>query len=333
MFDSRAPRHRERRFQRVLVTGGCGFLGSHLCARLLGRGTAVVCLDNLVTGELANVADLRGEPGFELLIHDVTEPFAVEGTVDTVFHMATCASPKDYFRLPIETLRAGSHGTANALDLALAHDARFLLTSTSEVYGDPLEHPQTEAYWGNVNPVGPRSVYDESKRYAEALTSAYRRERGADTTIARIFNTYGPGMRPDDGRMIPTFIRQALAGEPLTVSGTGRQTRSVCYVDDTISGLLALAASDHAGPVNIGSPHELSVSAMAREIRALVASAGPIEHIEAAVDDPQRRCPDISLARTVLGWEPEVPLHEGLRRTVDWFAGDRPAAAAPLRAS
>jgi dTDP-glucose 4,6-dehydratase len=309
-------------FGRVLVTGGCGFVGSHLCAELLRRGTAVVCLDNLVTGERANVAGLLPEPGFELVVHDVTEPFTVDGTLDAVLHLATCASPKDYLRWPIETLRAGSAGTANALAVARAHDARFLLASTSEVYGDPLEHPQTETYWGNVNPIGPRSVYDESKRFAEALTSAHRREYGLDTAIARIFNTYGPRMRPDDGRMIPTFIRQALAGEPLTVAGSGRQTRSVCYVDDTVRGLLALAGSDHPGPVNIGNPHELSVSAMAEEVRALIPAAGPVRHIEAAVDDPQRRCPDISLARSALGWKPRVPLHEGLRNTVDWFADE-----------
>ncbi|MGQ0480236.1 MAG: UDP-glucuronic acid decarboxylase family protein [Pseudonocardia sp.] len=314
-------------FRRVLVTGGCGFVGSHLCAALLRRGCAVVCLDNLVTGVRANVAELLGRPGFELVVHDVTEPFPVDGTVDTVLHLATCASPKDYLRWPIETLRAGSHGTANALEVARVHGARFLLASTSEVYGDPLQHPQREAYWGNVNPVGPRSVYDESKRYAESLTCAYRNELGVDTTIARIFNTYGPRMRPDDGRVIPTFIRQALAGEPLTVAGSGRQTRSVCYVDDTVRGLLALAAGDQPGPVNIGNPHELSMIELAAEIRALIPSAGPVEHIEAPVDDPKRRCPDISLARSALGWRPTVSLHDGLRSTIDWFVDELATAS------
>jgi dTDP-glucose 4,6-dehydratase len=309
-------------FERALVTGGCGFLGNHLCEQLLRRGTSVVCLDNLVTGEQAHVARLQHEPGFQLLRRDVTEPFSLSGTFDVVLHLATSASPRDYLRLPIETLRAGSLGTAHALDFARAHDARFLLASTSEVYGDPLEHPQSESYWGNVNPIGPRSVYDESKRYAEALSTAYRAQYGTDTAIARIFNTYGPRMRPDDGRMIPTFIRQALAGEPLTVTGTGGQTRSVCYVDDTIQGLLALAGGTHSGPMNIGNPAELSVCQIAEEIRRLIRTAGPIRHIGAAADDPQRRCPDISLAAAELGWRPTVPLDEGLRRTIAWFVDE-----------
>jgi dTDP-glucose 4,6-dehydratase len=311
-----------RRFERALVTGGCGFLGSHLCEQLVWQGTSVVCMDNFATGEAANIAALRHMREFELLEHDVTEPFTVPGPFDLVLHLATTASPRDYLRLPIETLRAGSWGTANALDFAWQHNARFLLASTSEVYGDPLVHPQTESYWGNVNPIGPRSVYDESKRYAEALTTAYRGEHGINTTIARIFNSYGPRMRPNDGRMIPTFIRQALAGEPLTVVGSGEQTRSVCYVDDTVAGLLSLAASNHPGPVNIGNPHELSVRRVADEIRRLIKTAGPVRHIEAAVDDPQRRCPDISLAGSILNWRPRVTLRDGLQRTVSWFTDE-----------
>ncbi len=237
-----------------------------------------------------------------------------------VFHLASAASPRDYLRLPLETLRAGSHGTERALDIAERDAARFILASTSEVYGDPREHPQREDYWGNVNPIGPRSVYDEAKRYAEALTAAMRRERGVNTGIARIFNTYGPRMRADDGRMIPTFVSQALSGKPLTVAGTGQQTRSICYVDDTVRGLLALAGSDVPGPVNLGNPHELSVLAIAKEILAVTRSSSSIEYVGAAVDDPARRCPDISLAHRLLGWAPEIEMAEGLPLTVDWFA-------------
>jgi dTDP-glucose 4,6-dehydratase len=280
----------------------------------------VVCLDNLSTGTSANVAHLVGEPGFRVLEHDVTHPFEVRGDFDLVAHLASAASPPDYLGLPIETLRAGSLGTANALEFARAHGARFLLASTSEVYGDPLVHPQPETYWGNVNPIGPRSVYDEAKRYAEALTTAYRGEFGVDTTIARIFNTYGPRMRPDDGRMIPTFVCQALAGQPLTVTGRGEQTRSVCYVEDTIRGLAALAASGHPGPVNLGNPDERTVLWFAHEVRRVIGTSAPIRHVDAAVDDPKRRCPDISLAKGVLDWRPEIPLSEGIARTVAWFA-------------
>ncbi|MGY6653855.1 UDP-glucuronic acid decarboxylase family protein [Amycolatopsis sp. TRM77291] len=317
---------------RVLVTGGAGFVGSHLCERLLDAGTEVVVADNFATAVMANVAHLLDRPGFRLLSRDVTGPMSAPGPFDAVFHLASAASPRDYFRLPLETLRAGSHGTERALDIAERDGARFVLASTSEVYGDPQEHPQREEYWGHVNPIGPRSVYDEAKRYAEALTSAMRRERGVNTGIARIFNTYGPRMRPDDGRMIPTFIGQALAGEPLTVTGTGDQTRSLCYVDDTVRGLIALADSDVPGPVNLGNPHELAVLRIAEEILAVTGSASRIAHIDAAVDDPARRCPDISRARRELGWEPEVPLTEGLPRTIAWFArprsGPYPAAGA-----
>ncbi|AXB42387.1 NAD-dependent epimerase/dehydratase family protein [Amycolatopsis albispora] len=308
-------------FTRAVVTGGAGFVGSHLCERLLSLGTQVVCVDNFTTGDRENLWELLKTPGFSLLEADVTRwPSEPPGPIDLVLHLACPASPRDYLRLPFETLAAGSAGTAWALDLARRHHARFLLASTSEVYGDPEQHPQREDYWGNVNPIGPRSVYDEAKRYAEAYTAAARREWEADVTIARIFNTYGPRMRADDGRMIPAFIGQALRGEPLTVAGSGTQTRSICYVDDTVSGLLALAAGAHSGPVNIGNPHELTVLAIAEEIRRLTGSESPIARIAAAEDDPRRRCPDIGLARAALGWAPEIGPAEGLARTIDWFA-------------
>ncbi|WP_037306202.1 NAD-dependent epimerase/dehydratase family protein [Amycolatopsis orientalis] len=316
-------------FERALVTGGAGFVGSHLCERLLAAGTEVVAADNFATAHTANVEHLLELPGFRLVPRDVTAPLSVPGRFDVVFHLASAASPRDYFRLPLETLRAGSYGTEHALDIAERDDARFVLASTSEVYGDPKEHPQRENYWGHVNPIGPRSVYDEAKRYAEALTSAMRRERGVNTAIARIFNTYGPRMRPDDGRMIPTFIGQALSGKPLTVAGTGRQTRSICYVDDTVRGLLALAASELPGPVNLGNPHELTVLRIAEEILAVTGSSSEIDYIEAAVDDPVRRCPDISLARRELGWAPKIEMAEGLSRTVAWYTRKHPLE--PLR--
>jgi dTDP-glucose 4,6-dehydratase len=311
----------DRHFYRAVVTGGAGFLGSHVCERLLGRDTEVVCVDNFLTGVPGNVAHLLAAPGFRVLEHDITEPLAVSGEVDLVMHLACPASPRDYLRLPIETLRAGAVGTGHALEFAETHAARFLLASTSEVYGDPEEHPQRETYWGHVNPVGPRSVYDEAKRYAEALTAAWRRTRELDTAIARIFNTYGPRMRPDDGRMIPTFIRQALAGDPITIAGDGRQTRSLCYVDDTAAGLLALARSDLAGPVNVGNPAEREVRQVAEEIRELTGSSAPIQHIATPEDDPRRRCPDISLANDELGWRPRTSLRDGLIRTIESFAG------------
>ncbi|MEU1523771.1 UDP-glucuronic acid decarboxylase family protein [Nocardia rhamnosiphila] len=319
--DGWASGHRAGRPRRVLVTGGAGFVGSHLCEQLLDAGASVVALDNFATSTPDNIAGLVDRPGFAIMPHDVTESFSGLGWFDVVFHLASAASPPDYLRLPIETLRAGSLGTANALDLAERTGARFVLASTSEVYGDPGIHPQPEGYWGHVNPVGPRSVYDEAKRYAEALTMAYHRERGVNTAIARIFNTYGPRMRADDGRMVPTFIAQALADAPLTVAGTGEQTRSLCYVEDTVRGLLALARTDHAGPVNIGNPCELSVRSLAEEIRAAAGSNSTLEYVDGAIDDPQRRCPDIALARRALGWQPSVDRAEGLRRTIDWFAG------------
>ncbi|ACU96184.1 UDP-glucuronic acid decarboxylase family protein [Saccharomonospora viridis] len=309
--------------EHVLVVGGAGFIGSHVCQRLLRSGHRVTCVDSLVTGSVTNVASLLDDARFRFVELDVTLPlprWPDLGTPDSVLNLASPASPKDYQRLPIETLRTGSRGTEHTLELAVRHGARFVLTSTSEVYGDPLEHPQRETYWGNVNPIGPRSVYDEAKRYAEALTMAYHRELGADVAIARVFNTYGPRMRTDDGRMIPNFITQALSGAPLTVAGSGTQTRSVCYVDDTVTGLLALWRSGLTGPVNIGNPHELTVGQVAEEIRRITRTTSPVISIPGAVDDPRRRCPDITVARTQLGWSPEVGLHEGLRRTIAWFA-------------
>jgi dTDP-glucose 4,6-dehydratase len=303
---------------RVVVTGGAGFLGSWLCRRLLAAGAEVVCLDSLVTGARDNVAELESRPQFTVVEADVCDPIAVHGPVDFVFHLASVASPVHYLRLPLETLRTGSVGTVHALDLAERTGARFILASTSEVYGDPLEHPQHESYWGNVNPLGPRSVYDEAKRFGEATTAAYRRARGVDTTIARIFNTYGPRMALDDGRVVPAFIQQALADEPLTVAGDGSQTRSLCWVEDTVDGLLRLAESSSAGPVNIGSEHETTVLALAATIRRLVGSASPIQFVPLPENDPQLRCPDITEAMGLLGWRPRMPLEDGLSATVEW---------------
>jgi dTDP-glucose 4,6-dehydratase len=308
--------------ERAVVTGGAGFLGSHICERLLAQGTSVVCMDNFLTGSPQNVAHLMGRPGFRLVECDVTGFVHVPGDVDLVLHFASAASPIDYLKLPLETLKVGGLGTLHALGLAREKGARFILASTSEVYGDPLRHPQREDYWGNVNPVGPRSVYDEAKRYGEALTTAYRNSRDVNTGIVRIFNTYGPRMRPHDGRAIPTFMRQALTGEPLTVAGDGSQTRSICYVDDTVSGILALARSDVPGPVNIGNPEEMTVLELAETIRDLAGSDSPIRFIERPVDDPAVRRPDTGLARERLGWRPTVPREVGLRRTLDWFLAE-----------
>ncbi|MGP4025635.1 NAD-dependent epimerase/dehydratase family protein [Actinomadura sp. 3N407] len=308
------------RHPRAVVTGGSGFLGSHLCEALLAQGISVVCLDNLLTGTSRNIAHLTGRRDFRFLRRDLTEPVSVPGEVGYVFHLASAASPADYLRLPIQTLEVGSQGTRNALELAEAKDARFVLASTSEVYGDPLVHPQPESYWGNVNPVGPRSVYDEAKRFGEALTSAFRHSRGLGTAIVRIFNTYGPRMRPDDGRAIPTFLRQALTGEDLTVTGDGTQTRSICHVDDTVRGVIALALSDHPGPVNIGSPYEVSMAELAELIIGLTGSPSRVRFVDRPVDDPHVRRPDTALAEEVLGWRPRVSVEDGLRSTIEWFA-------------
>lgn len=307
------------RHPRAVVTGGSGFLGSHLCEALLARGISVVCLDNLLTGTSRNIAHLTGRRDFRFLKRDLTEPVSVPGEVGYVFHLASAASPADYLRFPIQTLEVGSQGTRNALELAEAKGARFVLASTSEVYGDPLVHPQPESYWGNVNPVGPRSVYDEAKRFGEALTSAFRHSRGLDAAIVRIFNTYGPRMRPDDGRAIPTFLRQALTGEDLTVTGDGAQTRSICHVDDTVRGILALAVSDHPGPVNIGSPYEISMADLAELVIELTGSPSGIRFIGRPEDDPRVRRPDTALAEEALGWKPRITVEEGLRGTIEWF--------------
>lgn len=305
--------------KRALVTGGAGFLGSHLSERLLAEGIAVVAVDNLVTGKMENVAHLRGRDDFEFVRHDVSRPIEIDGPVDYVLHFASPASPIDYLELPIQTLKVGSLGTHNSLGLAKAKGARYLLASTSETYGDPLVHPQPETYWGNVNPVGPRGVYDEAKRFAEAMTMAYHRYHGLETRIVRIFNTYGPRMRPRDGRVVPAFIQQSLLGEPLTVFGDGSQTRSFCYVDDLIEGIFRLLMSDEVLPTNIGNPHEMTILQFAERIRALVGSSSPIDFRPLPVDDPKTRQPDITKARRVLGWEPKVELDHGLNRTIDYF--------------
>jgi dTDP-glucose 4,6-dehydratase len=299
-----------------LVTGGAGFLGSHLCEALVERGHRVLCLDNLETGSLANIEHLRDDR-FVFLNHDVIEHIAIDEPLDFVFHLAALASPIDYLRLPLHSLKAGSYGTHHALGLAKLKRARFLLASTSEVYGDPQVHPQPETYWGHVNPVGPRGVYDEAKRYAEALTMAYHRQQGVNTSIARIFNTYGARMRPSDGRAIPTFLRQALEARPITVFGDGSQTRSFCYVDDLIRGLVLLAESDEHLPVNIGNPDEKSLLELAETVLRLTGSSSQVVFESLPVGDPQVRQPDITRAKQLLGWEPEVELEDGLRKTIE----------------
>jgi dTDP-glucose 4,6-dehydratase len=298
-----------------LVTGGGGFLGSHLCDYLLARGHRVICVDNVETGSLRNIAHIRG-PEFCFIQADITQHFSIDEPIDVVFHMASPASPIDYARLPLHTLKVGAYGTHNSLGLAKAKRARFLLASTSELYGDPLVHPQPESYWGNVNPIGPRGVYDEAKRYAEALTMAYMRQQGVDTCIARIFNTYGPRMRPNDGRAIPTFLQQALRDKPLTVFGDGGQTRSFCYVDDLIRGLVGLAESDLHEPVNLGNPTEMTLLEMAQLVIELTESRSEIVFEALPADDPKVRQPDITRARDLLGWEPRVELRDGLERTI-----------------
>jgi dTDP-glucose 4,6-dehydratase len=304
---------------RAVLTGGAGFLGSHLCDRLIQEGWELLCLDNLTTGTEANIEHLLKGPRFKLISHDVTRYISVEGPVDYVLHFASPASPVDYQRLPIQTLKVGGLGTHNTLGLALAKKAKFLLASTSECYGDPTVHPQPESYWGNVNPVGPRGVYDEAKRFAEALTMAYHHSHSVDTRIVRIFNTYGPRMRLEDGRALPNFISQALAGKPLTVFGDGSQTRSFCYVYDLIDGIRRLMDSDEHDPVNLGNPEEISVLEFAQMVTKLAGSASPLEFLPLPPDDPKRRCPDISKARRVLGWQPTVGLEDGLTQTIEYF--------------
>ncbi|MBN1247203.1 MAG: SDR family oxidoreductase [Anaerolineae bacterium] len=308
---------------RILITGGAGFIGSHLCDRYLEAGHEVIAMDNLRTGSTDNIAHLAGHPRFQFVKHDVTTYIYVAGALDMVLHLASLPSPVDYLNYPIQTLKVGALGTHNSLGLALAKGARFLLASTSEVYGDPLEHPQEESYWGNVNPVGPRGVYDESKRFAEALTMAYHRYHGVDTRIVRIFNTYGPRMRADDGRVVPNFIGQALRGEPLTVYDHGKRTRSFCYVDDLVAGIMRLMDSDLEGPVNMGNPNEITIVEFAKLVIEVAGSSSTLTFIipddERTRDDPKRRCPDITRAREHLGWSPAVDLREGLEATTAYF--------------
>lgn len=304
---------------RIVVTGGAGFLGSHLTDALLARGDEVVVVDNLVTGSLDNLAHLDADPALTVVEHDISRHLELDGPVDAVMHLASPASPVDYLALPIQTMKVGSLGTHNALGLARAKGARFFLASTSEVYGDPEVHPQPETYWGRVNPVGPRSVYDEAKRFSEALTLAYHREHGLEVRIVRIFNTYGPRMRAEDGRVVSNFVVQALRGEPLTIYGDGTQTRSFTYVADEVRGFLALLDGDHTGPINIGSDGEFTVAELAEQVLALTGSSSPVEVRPLPVDDPRQRRPDLTLARTLLGWEPQVSLAEGLVPTIDHF--------------
>jgi dTDP-glucose 4,6-dehydratase len=307
---------------RVVVTGAAGFLGSHLCEALLGRGDEVIGYDNLVTGQRENVDLLAGSAGFSFVEQDVTEPVLVDGPVDGVMHLASPASPDDFDQIPIKILKVGGIGTYNCLGLAKAKGARFVLASTSEVYGDPLVHPQPETYWGNVNPIGERGCYDEAKRFAEAIAVAYHRQHGVDVGIVRTFNTSGPRFRPSDGRVLSTFVMQALRGEPITVQGAGTQTRSICYVDDQVRGYVAML--DHPGvmgPVNIGTTDEITIRRLAEVVRDMVGSSSEIVHVPARVDDPQQRCPDLTRAGALLGWKPEVPLEDGLRRTIAWFRG------------
>jgi dTDP-glucose 4,6-dehydratase len=304
--------------KRIVITGGAGFIGSHLCERLLADGHEVICIDNLLTGRTGNIAHLAGKP-FQFIKYDVTNYLFVEGPVDAVLHFASPASPVDYLEFPIQTLKVGSLGTHKALGLAKEKEAVFLLASTSETYGDPLEHPQKESYWGNVNPVGPRGVYDEAKRFAEAMTMAYHRYHQLSTRIVRIFNTYGPRMRAYDGRVVPAFCTQALKGEPLTVFGDGSQTRSFCFVDDLVEGIVRLVESDFNEPVNIGNPSEITVLEFAKKVIEITGSSSPIESRPLPVDDPKVRQPDISRAREVLGWEPKVKLEQGLKKTLEYF--------------
>jgi len=317
-----------RRLKTVVITGGAGFLGSHLCDLFLSEGYRVLCLDNLITGSRENIAHNARNSRFEFIRHDVSREILIPGPIDYVLHFASPASPVDYLNYPIQTLKVGALGSHNALGLAKAKKARFLLASTSEVYGDPLEHPQRETYWGHVNPTGPRGVYDEAKRFAEAITLAYHRYHKVDTRIVRIFNTYGPRMRVNDGRVVPNFIDQALKGKPLTVFGSGRQTRSFCYYYDLIEGIYRLLLSDYSDPVNIGNPSEFTILQFARLVQKISGSASEIIRQPLPVDDPQKRRPDISLARRLLKWEPVVPLEQGLVETIQWFLEVRKGARA-----
>jgi nucleoside-diphosphate-sugar epimerase len=307
---------------RIVVAGGAGFLGTHLCRALLARGDEVVAVDNLVTGTRRNIESFAAHPGFTFQRSDVIDSVAVDGPVDAVMNLASPASPADFAVIPIEILQVGSAGTKNLLDLALAKGARFFQASTSEIYGDPAEHPQRETYWGHVNPIGPRSVYDEAKRFGEAITMAYHRVHGLDVRIVRIFNTYGPHMRPDDGRVVSNFITQALAGKPLTVYGDGSQTRSFCYAPDEVAGFLAVLDSDYVGPVNIGNPVEFTVAELAHLVLAVTGSASEVIFEDLPEDDPTQRCPDITVARDRLGWEPKISLREGIVATTAWFAAE-----------
>jgi dTDP-glucose 4,6-dehydratase len=318
----------EEEFLRILIAGAGGFIGSHLCDRLLEEGHEVLGVDNFLTGSPHNLAHLREQSRFSFLQHDIIQPLYVPGHLDIIFNLASPASPKDYLENPIETLRTGSEGSRNLLELALQKGARYLLASTSECYGDPQEHPQKETYWGHVNPVGPRSCYDESKRYAEAITMAFYRRHGLATHIARIFNTYGPRMQQDDGRIVPNFIRQALRGEPITVYGDGGQTRSFCYVDDLVDGLIRLSRSEEHWPVNLGNPEEMTVLEFAHLIRDLAGSQSEIVFEPLPEDDPHRRRPDITKAKAVLGWTPRIGVVEGLRRTIEWFRQELGSSAA-----
>jgi dTDP-glucose 4,6-dehydratase len=305
----------------ALVTGAAGFLGSHLCEKMLEHGCRVIGVDNFITGAQRNIEHLLGRDDFELREHDISKPYYIDGPVDFILHFASPASPIDYLELPIQTLKVGSLGTHNTLGVARAKGARLLLASTSEVYGDPLVNPQKETYWGNVNPVGPRGVYDEAKRFAEAMVMAYHRYHGVETRIVRIFNTYGPRMRLRDGRVVPAFVSQALAGQPMTVFGDGSQTRSFCYVDDLIEGIFRLLLSERVEPTNIGNPHEMTILQFAEEIKRITGSASGIEMRPLPVDDPKQRRPDITIAREVLGWEPQVGLQQGLEKTIAYFQG------------
>ncbi|GAA4094953.1 MULTISPECIES: NAD-dependent epimerase/dehydratase family protein [Actinomadura] len=321
---------RDGRTRRAVVTGGAGFLGSHLCERLLRDGYEVVCLDNYSSGDARNLRDLEGHAGFQMRTCDISTHLAVPGRVDLVVHMAALASPVDYLAWPMESLQVGSIGTLRVLEFAREKQARLVLASTSEVYGDPAVHPQTEDYWGNVNPIGPRAVYDEAKRFGEAAAAAYRRLHDTDVGIIRIFNTYGPRMRTNDGRIVPSFTSQALADRPITVHGDGRQTRSLCYVDDLIEGIVRMCHTDHPGPINLGNPEEMTVVEIAELIKEIAGSSSPLVHGAPMTDDPSRRCPDISLAQAVLGWRPTFTARAGLERTVDWFR-DRHHAGSRVR--